>query len=73
MYDGGFDLRYWDERSELADQRKYTATMFLTIWQANVFCVVFGSWMFASAKAAIPTTSTLIFTMRHRIDALHLD
>ena len=47
----------------MAEQGKYKATMFLTIWQANFIGIVFGSWMFTSAKDAGPITSALMFSV----------
>lgn len=42
------------------DQRKYRVTLFLAIWQANLFGLAYGVWLFTGAKDVSPMQSGMV-------------
>ena len=47
----------------MSDQRRYKVTLFLAIWQANLFGLAYGVWLFTGAKDASPLQSGMLVAL----------
>ena len=47
----------------MQDQRKYKVTVFLAIWQANLFGLAYGTWLFTGADEARPMLSGAVVAL----------